>query len=122
MRNGTPLSGTIDPDTGGLRAQVYTPTTHTPISGHGTDLTPRIRNDDGTDAAHKKVTRPSGKQLAAFNKLDEAKKAEEIKDAEKRRQEIESLSPHNLRAELSYLSRKVKSLEKSIKELQRHDS
>ena len=47
---------------------------------------------------------------------------EEIKAAEARQQEIESMLPQNLRAELSYLSRKVKTLEKTVKELKSKQS
>ena len=122
MKSGVMIGGSIDPATGGLKATARQPETHVPIEGYGTNVRPQVRNEDGTKVGKAKVTRPSGKQLAAFNKLDEARKKEEIKAAEARQQEIESMLPHNLRAELSYLSRKVKTLEKTVKELKSKQS
>ena len=122
MKSGVMIGGSIDPATGGLKATTRQPEAHVPIEGYGTNVRPQVRNEDGTKVGKAKVTRPSGKQLAAFNKLDEARKKEEIKAAEARQQEIESMLPQNLRAELSYLSRKVKTLEKAVKELKSKQS
>ena len=124
MKEGRPLSGLVDAETGGLKAQVYTPSTSTPIEGYGTNVRPRIRNGDGSDVGSTRVTRPSGKQLAAFNKLDEEKKIAEAKAAEKYRQEIEELSPQSLHSQVQYLTRANKKLQKELNQLKAntHDS
>ena len=124
MKEGRPLSGLVDAETGGLKAQVYTPSTSTPIEGYGTNVRPRIRNGDGSDVGSTRVTRPSGKQLAAFNKLDEEKKIAEAKAAEKYRQEIEELSPQSLHSQVQYLTRAIKKLQKELNQLKAntHDS
>ena len=117
MREGRPLSGLVDAETGGLKAQVYTPSTSTPIEGYGTNVRPRIRNGDGSDVGSTRVTRPSGKQLAAFNKLDEEKKIAEAKAAELARQEREELAPESLHSQVQYLTRAVKKLTKELNQL-----
>ena len=124
MRDGVPLSGSIDNNTGGLKATVYTPTTHTAISGHETNLRPKIRNADGSDAGSTRVRRPSGKQLAAFNKADEEKKLAEAKAAELARQEREELAPESLHSQVQYLTRAIKKLQRELNQLKAntHDS
>ena len=125
MRNGTPLSGVVDQATGVLTdPQVIRAQSNVSISGYDTNVRPKIRNQDGSDAGSKKVSSASGKQLAAFNRLDEQKKIDEAKAAELARQEREELAPESLHSQVQYLTRAVKKLTKELNQLKvnTHDS
>ena len=116
MKNGQVLN-TVN----GVNAPtVHTPTTTNPIQGAGRDLKPRIRSKEGEVLYQEIVTRPN---VDANNSTHAAQMLElaEKKDADAREQrELQAfLEPSRLMAEISYLTRTVKRLEKSVKSLQK---
>lgn len=118
MRSGTPLSGVVDQSTGALtEPQVIRAQSNVSIGGYDTNVRPKIRNQDGSDAGSTRVSKASGKQLAAFNKLDEEKKIADAKAAELARHEREELAPESLHSQVQYLTRAVKKLTKELNQL-----
>ena len=119
MKEGIPLSGTLDEETGCVKASVFTPASHTAISGYGTDIRPQILNEDGTKVGKAVVSRPSGKTLETYNKADEKKKIAEAKTADLAHQEREAMSPQSLHSQVQYLTRSLKKLQKELIQLKK---
>ena len=95
------------------------PRAHIPISGYGTNITPRVKGQE--DAP--RVTAPN---ISRFNKADADRRLAEIEAKEAAIKERESLQgvldPVKLNAVIQSLSRKVARLEKQLKEQAKHDT
>ncbi len=97
----------------------FTPSTHTPITGQEKELKPRVRDSAGNTIEQSLVTAPN---TSKYNQLNAKRKLDELDAAEKRQAEAKALSPEALNATIQVLDRKVRKLEKIIKELTTNDS
>ncbi len=108
---GVNISGSLN---GGLGGPVtYTPSTHTPISGHNKDLKPRIRDANDKPVEQKLVTSPN---VDRFNKQAAERELQAIKNAEKATRDKESLDPSKLLATMNTIDRRLRKIEKQLKE------
>ena len=106
----------------GEQATSSSPRTSTPIRGYGSRLRPNVRTSDGELANDPGtlVTKPDLSKHQAAHEAEMAKlKAEELERQEAFAEERSWMDPHKLRAEIEYLTRTVKRLEKSLKTLQK---
>lgn len=92
----------------------FTPSTHTPIKGYGTDLKPRIR-DENDQPIEQRVTAPN---VDRFNKQAAKRKLDELDALQKANKQKEVLSPEKLLAALNAQDRRIRKLEKQLKEQQ----
>lgn len=107
---GANISGSIR---GGIgEPQTFTPSSHTPIKGYGTDVKPRIR-DANDQPVEQKVTSPN---IDRFNVLAAERELKAIKDAEKASRDKESLDPSKLLATMNAIDRRLRKIEKQLKE------
>ncbi len=111
LQSGEAISGSLK--NGVVEAKVFTPSTTTPISGYGSNIRAVIRDESGEPIKQEMVTSPN---IERFNKQDSKRKLDEIIAAEKAREEESQLSPSNLLATVKVLERKVRKLEKLVKE------
>ena len=103
---GPVVNGVIEP-------KVFTPTAHVPITGHGKDLKPRITGPNGQIVEQPLVTRPN---VDRFNQQAAQRNLKEIKDAEKASRDKESLDPSKLMATMNAIDRRLRKIEKQLKE------
>ncbi len=113
LKNGQPLSGSIRD--GVVQAKVFTPTTTTPISGYGSDLKPIIRDEAGEPILQEKVTRPN---IDRHNKAAAERALKDLELADAAKAEQEQLNPNNLLATVRVLERKIRKIERQLKEQQ----
>ncbi|QNJ31509.1 hypothetical protein SynPROS91_01131 [Synechococcus sp. PROS-9-1] len=108
---GANISGSVK---GGIgEAQTFTPASHTPISGYGTDLKPRIRGANDEIVEQKLVTAPN---VDRFIKQAADRELKAIKDAEKATRDHENLDPSKLLASINAMDRRLRKIEKQLKE------
>ena len=118
LKSGEQLGGSLK---NGLAGPItYTPQSSTPIQSGVKDIKPRIRSAEGEVIDQKVVTRPN-MQANNSNHAAEMLRLEveqEAIDAEQK--ELRAfMEPKKLRAEIEYLTRTVKRLERSLKSLQK---
>ncbi len=113
LQNGEVISGSLKD--GVVKATAFTPATTTPISGYGSDLKPIIRDETGTPILQEKVTRPN---IDKHNKAAAERALKDLELAEKAREEQAQLTPNNLLATVKVLERKIRKIEKQLKEQQ----
>ncbi len=109
--NGINISGSVN--TGLGQSQTFTPSTHTPIQGYGTDIKPRIRGANDEPILQGLVTAPN---VDRFNKQAAERELKAIKDAEKASRDKESLDPSKLLATMNAIDRRLRKIEKQLKE------
>ncbi len=113
LQNGEVISGSLKD--GVVKATVFTPTTTTPISGYGSDLKPIIRDETGEPILQEKVTRPN---IDRHNKAAAERALKDLELADAAKAEQAQLSPNNLLATVKVLERKIRKIEKQLKEQQ----
>ena len=107
---GANISGSIR---GGVGEPItFTPSSHTPIKGYGTDIKPRIR-DANDQPVEQMVTAPN---VDRFNQQAAERELKAIKDAEKATRDKEALDPQKILATLNAVDRRLRKLEKQLKE------
>lgn len=111
LQSGELLSGSLKD--GVVEARVFTPSTNTPISGYGTNIKPVVRDNKGKPIVQELVTRP---QIDRHNAAAAARALKDLEIAEKAKEEASQLSPTNLLSTVKVLERKVRKLEKLVKE------
>ena len=109
--NGVNISGSVRSGLG--HSETFTPASHTPISGYGTDLKPRIRDANDAIVEQKLVTAPN---IDRFNQQAAERELEAIKRAEKATRDHENLEPSKLLASMNAMDRRLRKLEKQLKE------
>ncbi len=108
---GATISGSIRDGIG--EPKTFTPSTHTPISGYGTDIKPRIRGANDEPILQGLVTAPN---VDRFNKQAAERELKAIKDAEKASRDKESLDPSKLLATMNAIDRRLRKIERQLKE------
>ena len=109
---GANISGSIR---GGVGEPItFTPSSHTPITGYGTDIKPRVR-DANDQPVEQRVTQVN---VDRFNKQAAERELKAIKDAEKASRDKEALDPSKLLATMNAMDRRLRKLEKQLKEQQ----
>ena len=116
LRQGNAIVGSVKD---GIReADVYTPSSSTPISGHAKSIKPVIRNESGDAIKQGLVTAPNMSKNNSNHEAELKRIALEQASADKEREELRSfMDPRKLQCEIQYLQRTVKRLEKSLKAL-----
>ena len=113
LQSGETISGSLKD--GIVEAKVFTPSTTTPISGYGSNIRAVIRDESGEPITAEMVTRPN---IDRHNKAAAARALKDLEIAEKAKEEESQLSPTNLLSTVKVLERKVRKLEKLVKEQQ----
>lgn len=113
LQSGETISGSLKD--GIVEAKVFTPSTTTPISGYGSNIRAVIRDESGEPIKAEMVTRPN---IDRHNKAAAARALKDLEIAEKAKEEESQLSPTNLLSTVKVLERKVRKLEKLVKEQQ----
>ena len=118
LKQGNAIGGSLKDGIG--VADVYTPASSTPIQGYKSRIKPVIRAEDGTVLEQSLVTAAN---MSKNNSTHEAE-MKRIRDAEAKAeaelQELRSyMDPNKLMAEISYLTRAVKKLQKDFKSLEK---
>ena len=90
------------------------PEAHVPITGYGTNLTPRVKGQENAP----RVTAPN---ISKYNKAHADRRLAELDAEEKAEAERKALAdyidPAKLKATIQALSRKINKLEKQLKEV-----
>ena len=110
---GANISGSIRNGVGVEGAKTFTPSSQVPIKGYGTDLKPRIRDANDEPLLQGLVTAPN---IDRFNQQAAERELKAIKDAEKASRDKESLDPSKLLATMNAMDRRLRKLEKQLRE------
>ena len=103
---------------GGEEATAFSPAASHPISGYKTDIRPVIRDVSGEAIEQARVLRPNlDKHLAAHEAANAKLAAEELARREELDENRAWMQPEKLRAEIEYLTRTVKRLERNLSKL-----
>ena len=113
LQSGETISGSLKD--GIVKAKVFTPSSTTPISGYGSNIKPVIRDGSGEPIQQATVTRPN---IERHNKAAAERALKDLDTAEKAHKEQAALAPDKLLATMNAIDRRLRKLEKQLKEQQ----
>ena len=122
LKNGELVGGSINSGMRTAGVDVYEPSTSVPISGYDQKVKPIIKDKQGVVVSRGLVTKPDlSKHQQAHDKKMAAERLEWEKEKDLRAKHNAALAPDKLLATLNALDRKVKKLEKQLKEFSSND-
>ena len=118
MKNGEQIGGSIRD--GLMGPTTFAPQSSTPIQVYGSSLTPRIRSAEGEVIEQQTVTKVNMARNNSNHEAEMLRLEVEREEHETEQKELRDwMDPSKLRAEIQYLQRSVKRLQKSLSALQK---